>query len=97
RGFVRQSSPLLFSSGVGLRTPPPPFHPPREWAEKYPLDRLQLSPVGDSSQYPKHIQTRIQRQQALGEQRLRSGLAGYLGNLGFLDLCVGQVYKSLEE
>ena len=53
--------------------------------------------MGDSSQYPKHIQTRIQRQQALGEQRLRSGLAGYLGNLAFLDLCVGQVYKSLEE
>ena len=51
-----------------------------------------MAPVGDSSQYPKHIQAGIQRQQALGDQRLRSGMATYLGNLGFLDLCVGQVY-----
>jgi choline-sulfatase len=95
--FLSQFKDHPFFLVAGFLKPHPPFHPPREWAEKYPLDRLQLSPVGDSSQYPKHIQTRIQRQQALGEQRLRSGLAGYLGNLGFLDLCVGQVYKSLEE
>jgi Arylsulfatase A and related enzymes len=56
-----------------------------------------LPPVGDASQYPKHIQTRIRRNQALGEQRLRSARAGYMGNLAFLDLCVGEVYKSLEE
>jgi arylsulfatase A-like enzyme len=56
-----------------------------------------MTPAGDSTQYPSHIQARIRRQQELGEQRLRWGLAGYLGNLGFLDLCVGQVYKSLEE
>src|SRR5262249_944044 len=33
----------------------------------------------------------------LGEQRLLSGLAGYLGNLEFLDLCLGEVYKSLRD
>src|SRR5262249_32177997 len=82
---------------AGFLKPHPPFHPPREYAEKYPLEKMTLPPVGDVSPYPKHIQNRIARLQALGEPALRSGRAGYMGNLAFLDLCVGQVYSALEE
>jgi hypothetical protein len=30
------------------------------------MDKVQLRPVGDSSQYPKHIQNRIRNTQGLG-------------------------------
>ena len=95
--FLSQYKDTPFFLVAGFLKPHPPFHPPADWAAKYPMDKVQLRPVGDSSQYPKHIQNRIRNTQGLGEHRLRSGLAGYLGNLAFLDVCVGQVYKSLEE
>lgn len=34
---------------------------------------------------------------ALGEKRQRAHRAGYLGNLAFVDTCVGHVYKTLEK
>jgi choline-sulfatase len=95
--FLRQFKDAPFFLIAGFLKPHPPYHPPAEWAAKYPAGKMQLPPVGDSSQYPKHIQTRIAHNLALGEQRLRASRAGYMGNLGFLDLCVGEVYKSLEE
>jgi choline-sulfatase len=95
--FLRQFQDAPFFLVAGFLKPHPPYHPPKEWAAKYPLEKMQLPAVGDVAQYPKHIQTRIQHNQALGEHRLRAGRSGYMGNLGFLDLCVGEVYKSLEE
>jgi choline-sulfatase len=56
-----------------------------------------VPPVGDVSQYPKQVQRRIANLTSLGPQRLLAGRAGYLGNLAFLDVCVGQVYRALEE
>lgn len=76
--------------------PHPPFHPPHPWAEKYPVDRMDLPPVGDAGQYPRWLQRNIERFQKLGPERLRAHRAGYLGNLAYVDTCVGEVYRTLE-
>jgi arylsulfatase A-like enzyme len=77
--------------------PHSPFYPPRQWAEKYPVNKMKLPEVGDISQYPPHIQKRVERMKSLGEKRLRAHRAGYLGNLTFVDKCIGYVYKALEK
>ncbi len=77
--------------------PHSPFYPPREWAEKYPVDKMKLPEVGDISKYPPHIQRRIKNMRAQGQKRQRAHRAGYLGNLAFVDTCVGYVYKALEK
>jgi choline-sulfatase len=76
--------------------PHPPLHPPRPWDARYPVDTIALPPVGDVTQYPKRVQNRIDSFQRLGSQRLREHRAGYLGNLAYVDTCVGEVYRSLE-
>jgi choline-sulfatase len=76
--------------------PHPPLHPPRPWDERYPVDKVVLPPVGDVEQYPKSVQQRIAGFQRLGDERLRAHRAGYLGNLAYVDTCVGEVYRSLE-
>ena len=82
---------------AGFMKPHPPFYPPLEYAERYPVEKMALPPIGDVSQYPDHIQRRIQRFQDLGPRRLRAHRAGYYGNLAFLDECVGTVLDSLAE
>ncbi len=77
--------------------PHSPFYPPRQWAEKYPVDKMTLPEVGDISGYPKHIQRRIRNKARLGDKRQRAHRAGYLGNLAFVDTCVGHVYDVLEK
>ena len=53
-------------------------------------------PLGDVTQYPRWIQKRIQNFQRLGEERLREHRSGYLGNLAYVDTCIGDLYRSLE-
>jgi choline-sulfatase len=77
--------------------PHSPFYPPRQWAEKYPVDKMTLPEVGDISEYPPHIQRRIKKMRAQGQKRQRAHRAGYLGNLAFVDTCVGYVYKALDK
>jgi choline-sulfatase len=95
--FLRTYKDEPFFLVAGFLRPHPPLHPPRAWADRYPLDKIQVPPPGDLSNYPKGIRGRIQRFQQLGEERLRAHRAGYLGNLAFLDHCVGLVYRQLEE
>jgi choline-sulfatase len=76
--------------------PHTPFYPPREWAQKYPVDKMTLPEVGDISQYPQHIQRRIKNMTAQEEKRRRAHRAGYMGNLAFVDTCVGYLYDALE-
>jgi len=76
--------------------PHSPFYPPREYAERYPIEEMSLPPVGDLSGYPEHIRARIANMQALGEWRLRAHRAGYMGNLAFADECVGHLLDGLE-
>ncbi len=76
--------------------PHPPLHPPRPWDQRYSADTIELPPVGDIGQYPKSVQQRIHGFQKLGDERLRAHRAGYLGNLAYVDTCVGEVYGALE-
>ncbi|HLJ15180.1 MAG TPA: sulfatase-like hydrolase/transferase [Bryobacteraceae bacterium] len=84
---------LLVSSFL---KPHPPLHPPEPWAAHYPIDRMELPPISDVTQYPRWIQRRIDGFQRLGPERLREHRAGYLGNLAYVDTCVGDLYKCLE-
>ncbi|MGH9658770.1 MAG: sulfatase family protein [Bryobacteraceae bacterium] len=94
--FLRQFKDHPFFLIAGFLKPHPPYHPPREWAAKYPAEKMALPATPDFSGKPKHIQRRIRNHQTLGEARLRVARAGYMGNLAFLDVCVGQVYRELE-
>lgn len=95
--FLRSYKDEPFFLVAGFLRPHPPLHPPRAFAERYPLDKLDVPPLGNLENYPRGIRGRMQRFQQLGEERLRAHRAGYLGNLAFLDHCVGMVYRQLEE
>lgn len=95
--FMQRYKEQPFFLLTSFMKPHSPFYPPREYAEKYPVDKIDLQPVGDISSYPKHIQNRINNQQRLDKKRQRAHRAGYLGNLAFVDTCVGCVYNALEE
>ncbi|MHC4368872.1 MAG: sulfatase family protein [Planctomycetota bacterium] len=95
--FITRYREQPFFLVTSFMKPHSPFYPPRQWAEKYPVDKLTLPEVGDISGYPKHIQRRIRNRAALGEKRQRAHRAGYLGNLAFVDTCVGYVYDVLEK
>ena len=77
--------------------PHTPFFPPREWAERYPIDETPLPEIGDTSTYPPHIQRRIEGFRRQPDRAKRCHRAGYLGNLAFVDTCVGQVLDGLDE
>ena len=57
---------------------------------------MELPPIGDVSQYPQRVRRQIENYQKLGPERLRQHRAGYLGNLAYVDTCVGELYVSLE-
>jgi choline-sulfatase len=84
---------LLVSSFL---RPHDPFHPPREWAEKYPVESMTLPPVGDVGQYPRSVQNRIAGYQRREPAQLKAHRAGYRGNLAYVDMCVDQLYRTLE-
>lgn len=96
RFMARYQEQSFFLVASFLR-PHPPLHPPRQWAEQYPADEIDLPDPGDVSQYPRHIQARIERMQALDITRRRAHRAGYFGNLAYVDTEVGRLYDGLEE
>lgn len=93
--YATENAPFFLVSSF-LR-PHPPLHPPHPWTDKYPLDAMQLPAKGDISQYPKWIQERITHYDRLGPDRLRWHRAGYLGNLDYVDTCIGRLYGTLEK
>jgi choline-sulfatase len=95
--FIHRYREQPFFLVTSFMKPHSPFYPPRPWAEKYPVDKMKLPGVGDTSHYPPHIQRRIKNIAALGEKRQRAHRAGYFGNLAFVDTCIGHVYKTLEQ
>ncbi|UCG50224.1 MAG: sulfatase-like hydrolase/transferase [Phycisphaerales bacterium] len=95
--FIRRYRDQPFFLVTSFMKPHSPFYPPRQWAERYPVDKMELPQVGDISGYPAHIQRRSKHIQSLGPQRLRAHRAGYLGNLAFVDTCVGRVYRELDD
>jgi choline-sulfatase len=97
RKFMERYRDQPFLLLTSFMKPHTPFFPPKPWSEMYPIDEIELPPVGDLSSYPPHIQQRSRRIQSIGAQRLRAQRAGYLGNLAFVDTCIGQVYDALRE
>jgi choline-sulfatase len=94
--FLKRYREQPFFLVTSFMKPHTPFFPPREWAEKYPIDTMELPEIGDISGYPPHIQRRINNYKNKDQQALRAGRAGYLGNLAFADTCVGYVLDALE-
>jgi len=95
--FLRRYREQPFLLVASFMKPHTPLLPPREWAERYPVDKQELPEIGDISTYPPHVQRRIQGFQNRGELRLRAHAAGYRGNLAFADVCIGQVLDALDE
>jgi choline-sulfatase len=95
--FLKRYRQQPFFLVASFMKPHSPFYPPRQWAEKYPVDRMTLPEVGDISSYPPHIQRRIQGMASRGEKRQKAHRAGYLGNLVFVDTCIGYLYDALEK
>jgi len=95
--FLQKYREQPFFLVTSFMKPHTPFFPPREWAEEYPVDKIEVPPIGDITTYPAHIQNRIKNFMRVEERNLRAARAGYLGNLAFVDTCIGYVYKELEE
>jgi choline-sulfatase len=93
--YGKSDEPFLLVTSF-LR-PHPPLHPPRSWADRYPVDGIELPPVGDAASYPQWIQKRISQFQSLDPARRREYSAGYRGNLAYVDTCIGEVYQTLEQ
>ncbi|MEO7650412.1 MAG: sulfatase-like hydrolase/transferase [Bryobacteraceae bacterium] len=95
--FIRRYRDQPFFLVAGFLKPHAPFFAPKEYAEMYKPERMQLPPVGDIAKYPEHVRKAITQYQGMGEERLRTIRAGYLANLRFVDTCIGEVYKTLED
>ncbi len=89
--FIQTYKDKPFFLVAGFLKPHAPFHPPRDFAAHYAPDQARLPQIGDLSRYPKHVQKAVSQFQSMGEETLRKILAGYLGNLPFVDSCVGEV------
>jgi choline-sulfatase len=94
--FLKAYQDQPFCLMASFMKPHPPFYPPRDWAEQYAPESMNLLPVGDISRYPEHIQQRVARTQGMGEKRIRAHKAGYMGNLAFVDHCIGKVLDELD-
>lgn len=94
--LIRRYKDQPFFVIAGFLKPHAPFHPPREYADKFPPERVALPDAGDLTQYPGHIRAAAARYREMGEHRLRMIRAGYCGNLQFVDSCIGEVYRTLE-
>lgn len=76
--------------------PHPPFHPPRPWADRFPVDRMPLPAPADQGPYPRWIQRRIAGYRRFDDAPKREHRAGYWGNIAYVDSCIGEVYATLE-
>lgn len=94
--FLQRYQDQPFCLISSFMKPHPPFYPPKEWADQYTPESMDLAPMGDLSKYPQHIQERVTRTQGMGEKRIRAYKAGYMGNLAFVDHCIGQVLDELD-
>ena len=76
--------------------PHTPFYPPKEYADKYKIEDMDIDKnIGDINSYPEHIRQRINTNLSIDKKRLQAARAGYLGNLAFVDDCIGKLYDYL--
>jgi arylsulfatase A-like enzyme len=76
--------------------PHTPFFPPQPWADMYPIEEMELPDPGPAESYPPHIQRRIEHHLRADPWLRKAHRAGYLGNLAFVDTCIGTVLDGLE-
>ena len=95
--FVEGHKEKPFFLVAGFMKPHTPLFPPKEWADKYPVEDVILPLTGPIDSYPKHIRERILRQSAADEHLRKAHRAGYHGNIAFLDHCIGFTIDALEE
>ena len=94
--FLHRYRDQRFFLIASFMKPHTPFFPPKEFADKYPIKKMQLRSINDPTTYPKHIQDRIRNIRRIDPWQLKAGRAGYLGNLAFVDTCVDYVHRALE-
>ncbi|OPZ19184.1 MAG: Arylsulfatase [candidate division BRC1 bacterium ADurb.BinA364] len=95
--FMRQYRDQPFFLIASFMKPHTPLFAPREWAERYPVDKAVLPDPGPVASYPEHIRKRIAGFLKRDEWLRKAHFAGYCGNLAFADVCVGQTLDALEE
>jgi choline-sulfatase len=62
----------------------------------FPLESITLKDPGDLSLYPAHVKNYYAGFKNVPEIQRKAARAGYLGNLAFVDTCVGYLYDKLE-
>lgn len=93
--FLRRYRDQRFFLIASLMKPHTPLFPPREWAERYPVEAMELPATGDTAGYPEHIRRRISNCQGIDPRLRKAKHAGYYGNLAFADHCIGIIYDAL--
>jgi choline-sulfatase len=95
--FLRQYRDQPFFLCASFMKPHTPLFPPREWAEQYPVEDMELVEPPDISGYPEHLQNRIRHTTGRDPLLRKASQAGYLGNLAFADHCIGVLLDAFEE
>lgn len=94
--FMQRYCDQPFFLVTSFMKPHTPLFPPKAWADLYPVDDMVLPEVGSVESYPPHIQQRIAHHVSQDPRLRKAHLAGYLGNLAFVDTRVGVVLDGLE-
>ena len=94
--FMERYSGQPFFLVASFMKPHTPFFPPQPWADMYPIDEMDLPETGPMESYPPHIQQRIEHHLRADPRLRKAHRAGYLGNLAFVDTCIGEVLDGLE-
>jgi choline-sulfatase len=95
--FLKRYQDQPFFMVASFMKPHSPFYPPKEYAERYPVERMELPQVGDIEGYPDVIQKRIRQFSKIDPQLRKAHQAGYRGSLAFVDKCIGEVYDAVEQ
>lgn len=93
--FMARHQDQPFFLVASFMKPHTPLYAPKEWADRYPIEAMELPEVGDISQYPAHVQQRIRGIQKHSAHQRKAHRAGYMANLAFVDTCIGAVYDAL--
>ncbi|MFW5980846.1 MAG: sulfatase [Halanaerobiaceae bacterium] len=95
--FLKRYQDQKFFLVASFMKPHTPFFPPEEYAQKYPVEEMELPEIGDIEGYPEPVKNRIKWIQSNDDKLRKAHRAGYRGNLDFVDDCIGRVYDTLEE
>lgn len=97
--FIRsQTHDEPFFLFVGLHGPHPPFLPPREFADLYTVDQIDLPPADPPSERRPALQLAHRRGwQSLTEDEQRRLSAAYLAQVSHVDAAAGRVLEAVDE